>query len=259
MPTLAARRSGPDGRAVPDQVVEMLDQATGQAEIATLRRVVPRLVDRWGPGWDRAGRRLQAHPARPGPGYQRRRWVVGAPGKEESAGHSHPGQKPALGRGRPTLTATGGRAAGDPRRPGPPAPQEPQPWFGWHDAGDQDRSACPAQEDRHRRAVLDSRVRVSADQPARPSAALGEISRSHQRIENRFHWVRDTAYDEDRYTARTGSRPVVLACLRNTAISSIASSTPIASASGYVLGFVMLIGRSVRSRLANSWVVTAPC
>lgn len=50
-------------------------------------------------------------------------------------------------------------------------------------------------------------------------ASLARIVRSHWRIENQLHWVRDTAYDEDRHTARTGNGPVNLACLRNTAIS----------------------------------------
>ncbi|WP_423462942.1 ISAs1 family transposase [Promicromonospora sp. MS192] len=50
-------------------------------------------------------------------------------------------------------------------------------------------------------------------------AVLARIVRSHWRIENQLHWVRDTAYDEDRHTARTGNGPVNLACLRNTAIS----------------------------------------
>lgn len=50
-------------------------------------------------------------------------------------------------------------------------------------------------------------------------AFLARIVRSHWRIENQLHWVRDTAYDEDRHTARTGNGPVNLACLRNTAIS----------------------------------------
>lgn len=50
-------------------------------------------------------------------------------------------------------------------------------------------------------------------------AVLASIVRSHWRIENQLHWVRDTAYDEDRHTARTGNGPINLACLRNTAIS----------------------------------------
>ena len=50
-------------------------------------------------------------------------------------------------------------------------------------------------------------------------ATLARIVRSHWRIENQLHWVRDTAYDEDRHTARTGNGPINLACLRNTAIS----------------------------------------
>jgi predicted transposase YbfD/YdcC len=43
--------------------------------------------------------------------------------------------------------------------------------------------------------------------------------RGHWAIENRVHWVRDTAFDEDRHQARTGTGPQVLATPRNTAIS----------------------------------------
>ncbi|MGW9349516.1 hypothetical protein [Nocardiopsis flavescens] len=68
---------------------------------------------------------------------------------------------------------------------------------------------------------MDARGGVSADKPARLAApaVLAGIVRGHWRIENRLHWVRDTAYDEDRYTVWTGNGPVVLACLRSTAIS----------------------------------------
>ncbi|ACZ30622.1 transposase IS4 family protein [Xylanimonas cellulosilytica DSM 15894] len=50
-------------------------------------------------------------------------------------------------------------------------------------------------------------------------ATLAAMVRSHWLIENQVHWVRDTAYDEDRHTARTGNGPINLACLRNTAIT----------------------------------------
>ena len=43
--------------------------------------------------------------------------------------------------------------------------------------------------------------------------------KSHWCIENRFHWVRDVSYDEDRQTARSGHGPQNMACLRNLAIS----------------------------------------
>jgi hypothetical protein len=42
---------------------------------------------------------------------------------------------------------------------------------------------------------------------------------SDSALRGRIPEVRDTAYDEDRHTARTGNGPVNLACLRNTAIS----------------------------------------
>ena len=38
-------------------------------------------------------------------------------------------------------------------------------------------------------------------------------------IENRFHYARDMACDEDRHQARTGKGPQMMACLRNFALS----------------------------------------
>ncbi|WP_165350531.1 ISAs1 family transposase [Xylanimonas protaetiae] len=50
-------------------------------------------------------------------------------------------------------------------------------------------------------------------------ATLAAMVRSHWLIENQVHWVRDHAYNEDRHTARSGNGPINLACLRNTAIT----------------------------------------
>lgn len=44
------------------------------------------------------------------------------------------------------------------------------------------------------------------------------LNRGHWGIENRLHYVRDMAYDEDRCRARTGNTPRTLACLRNLVI-----------------------------------------
>ena len=49
-------------------------------------------------------------------------------------------------------------------------------------------------------------------------ATLGALIRGHWAIENRLHWVRDWAWDEDRSTVRTGAGPQVMATLRNTAL-----------------------------------------
>jgi len=43
--------------------------------------------------------------------------------------------------------------------------------------------------------------------------------RDHWHIENRLHWVRDTAYREDHCRVRSGHGPHNLAALRNAAIS----------------------------------------
>ena len=45
------------------------------------------------------------------------------------------------------------------------------------------------------------------------------LNRGHWGIENKLHYVRDVAYDEDRCRARKGNTPRTLACLRNFAIS----------------------------------------
>ena len=45
----------------------------------------------------------------------------------------------------------------------------------------------------------------------------------HWGIENRVHWVRDVAFDEDRSQVRTGSAPQIMAALRNLTISMIRS------------------------------------
>lgn len=51
------------------------------------------------------------------------------------------------------------------------------------------------------------------------AAQLLALNRGHWSIENRLHYVRDMAYDEDRCRARKGNAPRALACLRNFAIS----------------------------------------
>ena len=58
--------------------------------------------------------------------------------------------------------------------------------------------------------------------PARagPAEVLA-LNRGHWEIENRVHYVRDVAYDEDRSRVRTGKLPRNLACLSNAAISIV--------------------------------------
>jgi len=57
-----------------------------------------------------------------------------------------------------------------------------------------------------------TRAQASAEQ-------LLALNRGHWGIENKLHYVRDVAYDEDHCRARTGNTPRTLACLRNFAIS----------------------------------------
>lgn len=42
--------------------------------------------------------------------------------------------------------------------------------------------------------------------------------RGHWGIENRLHWVRDVAFDEDRRQVRTGAAPQIMAAITNAAI-----------------------------------------
>ena len=56
--------------------------------------------------------------------------------------------------------------------------------------------------------------------PQRASAAdLLKLRREHWTIENKLHWVRDTVFQEDASTVRTGVIPQVMAAMRNTALA----------------------------------------
>ncbi|MCK9921351.1 ISAs1 family transposase [Frankia sp. AgPm24] len=85
-------------------------------------------------------------------------------------------------------------------------------------------------------AVQITRRRAVADRPAQTETVhaitslpthqasptlLADLARGHWTIENRLHWVRDVAYDEDHHRARTGNTPQVMASLRNLAITSL--------------------------------------
>lgn len=61
---------------------------------------------------------------------------------------------------------------------------------------------------------------------------IADLLRRHWEIENRLHWVRDTAYHEDHSQLRTGNAPRAMASLRNLAISALrqAGATNIAQA-----------------------------
>ena len=65
-----------------------------------------------------------------------------------------------------------------------------------------------------------TQVAVSYAVTSLPPTAAGakrllQILREHWHIENRLHWVRDVAFDEDRSQVRTGAAPQVMAPLRN--------------------------------------------
>jgi predicted transposase YbfD/YdcC len=52
-------------------------------------------------------------------------------------------------------------------------------------------------------------------------AQLAQLLQGHWEIENRLHWIRDTAYREDHHRLRTGGAPRAMASLRNLAISAL--------------------------------------
>lgn len=52
-------------------------------------------------------------------------------------------------------------------------------------------------------------------------AQIARLLRGHWQIENRLHWIRDTAYREDHSRIHTGNAPRTMATLRNLAISMI--------------------------------------
>ena len=71
---------------------------------------------------------------------------------------------------------------------------------------------------------------------------LADLVRNHWSIENKVHWVRDVAYDEDRSQIRTGTRARVMATLRNTALgliraAGITTITPTLAAMARRVGF----------------------
>ncbi len=59
---------------------------------------------------------------------------------------------------------------------------------------------------------------ITSDKAADP-ATLAAWVRSHWKIENCLHWVRDVTYLEDKSLVRTGNAPRVMASLRSLAIS----------------------------------------
>ena len=61
---------------------------------------------------------------------------------------------------------------------------------------------------------------ISSQTGAQASAEqLLALNRGHWGIQNKLHYVRDVAYDEDRCRTRKGNTPRTLACMRNFAIS----------------------------------------
>jgi hypothetical protein len=66
-------------------------------------------------------------------------------------------------------------------------------------------------------------------------ARLLTLNRNHWSIENRFHWIRDVTFDEDRCRIRKGAGSQVMAGLRNLVISLLrmAGATNIAQALRY--------------------------
>ena len=62
---------------------------------------------------------------------------------------------------------------------------------------------------------------TSLPAPQAHPAQIATYVRNHWHIENRLHWVRDTAYREDHSRIRTGNAPRAMATFRNLAISTL--------------------------------------
>ncbi|WP_425503125.1 transposase [Rathayibacter agropyri] len=78
------------------------------------------------------------------------------------------------------------------------------------------RSESPGSSTRGTTSHAISETAATQDAPPRTLAAWIQ---GHWGIENRVHWVRDVAIDEDRSQTRTGNGSRVMATLRSTAIS----------------------------------------
>jgi hypothetical protein len=60
---------------------------------------------------------------------------------------------------------------------------------------------------------------TSLDSHRAGPARLGRLARGQWQIENRLHWVRDVAFDEDHSQIRQGHGPQVMATFRNLTVS----------------------------------------
>ncbi|GBP99171.1 hypothetical protein SSP531S_05660 [Streptomyces spongiicola] len=67
--------------------------------------------------------------------------------------------------------------------------------------------------------ALDSSRLMSARPAVKAVITSGWLIEAHWEIENRLHWVRDVAFDEDHSQIRTGNAPSIMAALRNTVIT----------------------------------------
>lgn len=231
----AARHRLESGRFTQDQVVEVLDHATGVVlgcqevdggdEIGAVGQVMTRLIDRWG---SLAGVVLVAdakhtqHKLVEQVGGAGGWWVL--PVKENQPGiHARVTALPwsdlapadvERGKGHGRQETRTIRVIQAPEHIDLGLPGAAQVIkIGRHALRKKNLTAEPAWT-RESAYFLTSLPAQLAD-----PASLARIVRSHWRIENQLHWVRDTAYAEDRHTARTGNGPINLACLRNTAIS----------------------------------------
>lgn len=79
--------------------------------------------------------------------------------------------------------------------------------------------------DEHRHSQVEATGEIVYAITSLPPAAanpkvLAQLLRGHWGIENRLHWVRDTAYDEDASQIRTGKAAHFMASMRNLSISA---------------------------------------
>jgi len=106
------------------------------------------------------------------------------------------------------------------------------PWPGLQQVARVERRRTVRRRGLVRQAIEVTYLVTSVPPERADAAALLALVRSHWRIENRLHYVRDVTFDEDRSQVRCGATPQVMATCRNLALALVrqAGATNIAAA-----------------------------
>jgi predicted transposase YbfD/YdcC len=98
--------------------------------------------------------------------------------------------------------------------------RRPVAWFSWpalHQVFKLTRTTIDPRTGEFTGSTVYGLTSLSA-QRASPDDLLALV-RQHWTIENKVHWIRDVIFDEDHSQLRSGSRPHLMALLRNLALS----------------------------------------